>query len=455
MHPTVVREILEDHNPWWFHPESRRSVPGVRRDLYERLQAFAEFDGGRRAALVVGPRRVGKTTLLLQLANELLSKGWPPGNLTYFDFSDDRLTEQISGRAVVDVVPAGCVSERQRAFLLDEISKSVRWAPWLKQAVDNNTARNLFVATDSAASMLHRGAAESGQGRWDKYEIEGLSFAEFLRLFGPEHSALENFRRIPDSVDRFLEVGGFPEHATAEAEDYYRVRERIREDIAERAIVWDLLRLDVDVQRVKKLFVYLMEDSGAIFTASARARDLGADPRSVAQWLQALHDTYLVRSLNAQSERATKRLRSPSKVYASDHGLVTAFAPSGSLVRDQNARSRAVEAMVFRHLRDVQHLVHGELTFFRTRDNRSSRNDDLEADFVLSYDDGAVVIEVTSSPHPSSRKFNRLHRVGEVLKTSRLVMIHGGTVDSTEDQVNSLSLARFLLAPQSVLETRK
>jgi hypothetical protein len=48
-----------------------------------------------------------------------------------------------------------------------------------------------------------------------------------------------------------------------------------------------------------------------------------------------------------------------------------------------------------------------------------------------------------------------LLRVGQILKASRLIMIQGGVVDVTEDGVTSLSLVRFLLQPESVLETRK
>jgi predicted AAA+ superfamily ATPase len=405
------------------------------------------LEGGRRAALIIGPRQVGKTTLLLQLANELLSQGWPPGNLTYFDFSDDRLVEQISARSVTELTTVGRSPDLPRLFLLDEISKSVKWAAWLKQAVD--TTRDRFLVTDSAASALRGGAVESGQGRWDELPIEGLSFNEFLRVIVPSQSTEQTLRRVPNTVERYLAIGGFPEHASSE--DYPQVRERIREDLADRAIIRDLLHLGFDVDRLRKLFVYLAQDSGAIFNASTRARDLGADPRSTAQWVRALEDTRLIKPLDGYSERAAAQLRLQPKIYASDHGLVAAFAPSGSLVRDQRSRSRAVEAVVFRHLRDVAHLVRGELNFFRRR----IKNDDFEADFVLSFDRGPVVIEVTASQNPPARKFDRLLRVGQILKASRLIMIHGGVVDVTEDGVTSLSLARFLLQPESVLETRK
>ncbi len=447
MHQDVIVQILEDRNPWWLDPEARRVVPPARRDLYERLERFVGAEGGRRAALITGPRQVGKTTLLLQLANELLSQGWPPGNLTYFDFSDDRLVEQISARNVVDLTTIGRSPDLPRLFLLDEISKSARWAAWLKQAVD--TSRDRFVVTDSAASALRVGGVESGQGRWDEMSIEGLSFNEFLRVIAPGQAAGQTLRRVPNTVERYLEIGGFPEHASSE--DYPQVRERIREDITDRAILRDLLHLGFDVDRLKKLFVYVVQDSGAIFNASTRSRDLGADPRSTAQWVRALEDTRLIEPLEGYAGSAAPRLRLQPKIYASDHGLVTALAPSGSLVRDQRSRSRAVEAVVFRHLRDVAHSVRGDLNFFRRR----IKSDDFEADFVLSFDRERVVIEVTSSPEPPARKYNRLLRVGQILNTPRLVMIHGGVVDVTEPRVTSLSLPRFLLQPELVLEAGK
>jgi predicted AAA+ superfamily ATPase len=82
---------------------------------------------------------------LLQLADDLLSGGWSPASLSYFDFSDDRLIEEISAREIVDLTPVGLSSERPRIFLLDEISKATKWATWLKQAVDQG--RDQFIVT--------------------------------------------------------------------------------------------------------------------------------------------------------------------------------------------------------------------------------------------------------------------------------------------------------------------
>jgi uncharacterized protein len=86
------REILQDQNPWWRSADARRaSAYPVRRELQREVVERAGRLADRRAVVVVGPRQVGKTVLLLQTADDLLTAGWPAANLTYFDFSDDRL----------------------------------------------------------------------------------------------------------------------------------------------------------------------------------------------------------------------------------------------------------------------------------------------------------------------------------------------------------------------------
>ncbi len=289
---------------------------------------------------------------------------------------------------------------------------------------------------------------ESGQGRWDPLRIEGLSFVEFLRLLGGSDEAPGDvFRRVPNAIGRYLAIGGFPEHAQLDP-DLYMVRERVRDDIADKAIRRDLVRLGVDVERVRDLFVYLTQDSGAIFSARSRARDMGADERSVRQWLRRLEDAHLIEMLPRHSLNAAARLRSQPKIYASDHGLIPAFTPSGAPDSDPSIRGRVLEAAVFRHLRIVRsQLQQGHLSFFRD-------SDDLESDFVLDYGENRLVVEVTASTDPSTRKFNRLRRVGAAIKATRLVLLQSGLVRSETNEL-SLSLADFLLDPLVVLGRHK
>lgn len=434
----ILADILQDQNPWWRDGAIRRArAYPVRRELQPQMLARVLRLEDRRAVVLLGPRQVGKTVLLLQLADDLLEAGWPPQSLTYFDFSDDRLTERVTARGVVETLPVGLDPEHPRVFLFDEIRQAPQWDRWLKQAVDHG--RDRIVATDSAASLLRDGTRESGQGRWDEIVLEGLTLREFARLHAlPGESAEEALRRIPNLHERYLALGGFPEHALND--DFPEVRRRLRSDIAERAILRDLAGLGVDVQRVKDLFVYLARESGGELNAEARGRDLNADPRSVREWSRLLAETLLVIPLERFAEHAAAGLRSRPKIYAADPGIVQAFALSP--VQDQEVRARAFEAAVFRHLREV---ARGDLGFFRLRD-------DLEIDFALQMAGRKIGVEVTSSLRVRPDKLERLRKAGAALGADHLLLVHGGVVQEAVAGVQAIPLSRFLLDPAAALE---
>src|SRR5438067_12727008 len=95
----LIGQIAADQNPWWSDPAARRaSQYPVARDLLDALLRHVQRQGDRRAAVVIGPRQVGKTTLLLQIADRALKEGWPAQNLTYFNFDDDRLNRPVAAR---------------------------------------------------------------------------------------------------------------------------------------------------------------------------------------------------------------------------------------------------------------------------------------------------------------------------------------------------------------------
>jgi len=434
-----LADLIQDQNPWWRDGAIRRArgYP-VRRDLQPRILSRILRVDDRRAVVLLGPRQVGKTVLLLQLADDLLSGGWPARNLTYFDFSDDRITGDITAREVVEAEPVGLDPAYPRVFLFDEIRSAPNWDLWLKQAVDARIGR--IVATDSAARLLRDGARESGQGRWDEIYMEGLTFREFIQLHGPGEEVGTVLRRTPNLHERYLALGGFPEYVLQE--DFPEVRRRLRSDIAERAILRDLSGLGVDVERVKDLFVYLLQDSGAELNAEARARDLGADPRSVREWSRLLSETLLVSPLERFNRNAAAGLRSKSKIYAADPGLVMAFAPLP--VQDASVRARAFEAAVYRHLRETAREWEGRLSYFR-------QGEDLEIDFVLEDQGRLVAIEVTSGLRVRADKLERLRQAARRLGTDRRLLIHGGVLAETAEGVETVPVQRFLLDPGSFL----
>lgn len=435
----MLSEVLRDQNPWWSDPSRRPAPLPFRRPFEQRLrETLGRAD--RRALLVVGPRQVGKTTALRQAVAAMLDAGWPAGNITYCDFSDDRLALAVpSPREVADVLPPSADPEKQRALIFDELGRAPTWAEWLKQAVDAGGAR--VVATDSAATLLKAGGRESGLGRWDELYVEGLTYREFLGVQAlPGESAEGVARRTPGAFERYLARGGYPEHVFGESVS--EVRQRIRLDVVERAILRDLLRLDLDLERVLRLFLLLVEEAGALVDLAQIGKALGADRRSMEKWSSHLEDTMLVRRLEPLAASAGKRLRARarSKVYPFDHGIIMAFSPALNPGDDPRVRGHAMEALVFRHLRELTR----ELWFYR-------EDDDLEVDFVAGFRGQLVAVEVTTSADVPRRKLARCRSASERIG-ARPVIVHGGYMQGEVEGVSLVPVERFALAPEAALE---
>lgn len=446
--PVDLSPILEDLNPWWKEPGARKALAWpMRRSPHARLLDQLVRPGDWRAQVLLGPRQVGKTTLLKQLADDLLDRGWPARNLTYFDFEDFRLKREVRPEEIAGLRPAGADPGRPQVFLLDELHHVPRWDRWLKHAVDNRLGR--IVATDSAASLLREAGRESGLGRWDEILLEGLTYRELVGLTGERATGQRDAARsVPgetsdlaadtELVERYLALGGFPAHATTD--DYSLVRERLRSDVVDRALRRDLSGRVDDPNRLRKLFVYLVQQSGGEQSYSDRAADLDVDSRTVARWIDLLQDTFLLVALprGATSVKAAARLRGRSKLYAGDHGLITAFAEAP--VREAEVRGKVFEAVVYRHLRELARARDGQLHYLRWGDG-------LEVDFVLEVGSERFAVEVTQSVQPRAAKRSALERAADRAGAVRAVLIHGGMAHGEVEGVAFVPVSRFLGDP--------
>jgi hypothetical protein len=445
--PENLSAVLGDLNPWWepspTRPREALAWP-VRRGVHPRiLDQLLRLDD-RRAQVLLGPRQVGKTTLLKQLADDLLEiKKWPAGNLTYFDFEDFRLKREVSPQEIADLRPAGADPQLPRILLLDEVHRFPRWDRWLKYAVDNSIGR--IVATDSSASLLREAGRESGLGRWDEILLEGLTFGEFVTLnAGSPVVADIGPPPVGALLERYLAVGGFPAFATER--EPVPVRARLRDDIVDRAIRRDLIERVDDPERLRRLFVYLIQQSGSEQNSNDRAADLGVDARSVAKWTDLLLDTFLLVALPraATSAKASARLRGRPRLYAADHGLVAAFAAAPP--SDSDVRGRIFEAVVFRHLREVARARRGEVRYLRW-------GDQLEVDFLLELEleRERFAIEVTQSVQVKPEKLRALLRGADRAGAGRAVLIYGGLTGGEVEGVPLVPLAALLVDPWAAL----
>lgn len=193
------------------------------------LRRLAEPAPGR-VQLLSGPRQVGKTTLLLEIAERL-------GHATLYAACDGPealapgFWERLWSR-----VEATAAAHGRATALLDEAHLLPNWAARLKGEWDRLRRRRLqvhVVATGSSALRLAAGSRESLAGRFERLTLTHWSAAALVEAFGISPAA---------AVDLLVQQGSYP-GAFALRDDPQRWAAYIRDAILEPAIGRDLLAL--------------------------------------------------------------------------------------------------------------------------------------------------------------------------------------------------------------------
>lgn len=254
-----IIHVLTGFNPWW--SERPCPVPPFRRLAFDACRRYLEDAGLRRAVLLSGPRRVGKTTVLQQMAQALVQKGDDPKSILYLSL-DHPLLKLLSLREILSLFHESTYPDGWPAtLLLDEIQYAPQWETEIKLLVDHKPQYRIL-ATGSA-SVVHRDRlAESGVGRWITVPIPTLSFFEFVSMRNQVEEGIDSnlrvsalfshstgdlsalaarMRPLQPLFQRYLLVGGFPE--TVSQENIDLCQRLLREDVVERVLKRDMTAL--------------------------------------------------------------------------------------------------------------------------------------------------------------------------------------------------------------------
>jgi len=179
-----VRLRIARDNPWWRDPtQPIVEAEFPRRVYFAPLKALALDFSVRRATVLLGPRRVGKTFMIKQLVAEAICSGIDAKGILYVSI-DTPIYSGISLQHFLDLMPIKSAASR-RLVIFDEIQYLRNWEVHLKDLVDNYPDTK-FIATGSAAAALRLKSQESGAGRFSDFMLPPLTFYEFLKFLGED-----------------------------------------------------------------------------------------------------------------------------------------------------------------------------------------------------------------------------------------------------------------------------
>src|SRR3989304_9313835 len=163
---------LQSFNPWWRDGKVPAGLLGRKRRAFDDVIKYIDK---RQIALLTGLRRVGKTTLMYQIVEELLEKGGNRYNILYFSFDEMRYDlDELIKQFEIEVLRKEISKEKVFIFL-DEIQKLKDWPSKVKLLYDMNPKAKIFL-TGSAQITMWKGIRESLAGRFFDFRISPLNF---------------------------------------------------------------------------------------------------------------------------------------------------------------------------------------------------------------------------------------------------------------------------------------
>lgn len=312
---------IRDYNPW--ASGQNFDIPRYRRNNYLEIKKMIERK--KFIVAITGIRRIGKTTLMKQIGNEI------KGDKFFFSFEEDRFANYDALKSVIETFLR--MGEKPIIFL-DEIGKIKGWAGLLKKYHDLNKAR--FIISGSSSLHITKGK-ESLAGRIMEYTLPPWQFNEYLALKGITTNTFEmkNIEKSyfqwngvgKEAVIEFLRKGSFPELADISSEQ--EIKKYIKSSTIDKIVFEDIPSTFAieDKTKLYDILCYVGKESGSILKPSHLGEALEISKDTVKKYLFYLHHTYLIEMLPIEGS-TIKSFRKPQKVYASCSPISYAISES-------------------------------------------------------------------------------------------------------------------------------
>lgn len=343
MNDEKLLEILYKQNPHW---EGGALEAGYPREI---LPAVLAFNDARETTVLKGIRRCGKTTLLAQVINQLLSRDIPPAQILRINLEEPLFSREYSIELLERIFRLYQERKNPTAktwLFLDEVQNIPAWERWVRGRSESEAVK--IYVTGSSANLLSREIGTKLTGRHVSFTVYPLSFREFL-IFNqcPPPDPDSWYGQKPllrHLLQQYLCHGGFPEVVKqGEAAKKELLLKQYFDDILFRDVV---ARHEIrDVHNLTNIAVFLMTNMAARTSVKKLKDNLGLSQDKTEHYLSALLEACLFFTLRKFSFSYKQQLRAGFKVYAADNGLRNRIAFTFS-----EDSGRSIENLVFNHL---------------------------------------------------------------------------------------------------------
>jgi hypothetical protein len=291
------------------------------------------------AVLVVGPRQCGKSTLVRK---------------TYSDWLHLDLERPADFNALTADLE-GFFDAHPRQVVIDEAQRLPELFPVLRHVIDRSPRKGRYLLLGSASPTLLETSSETLAGRLGVLELPPLMAGELIDR--------------PQAADRWF-WGGFPPAlGLREARARSDWLDSYLATFLEREL--PMLGLRLPPRRLRRLWEMLTHVHGNLLNVSDLARSLEVSAHTVADYLEVLEATFMVRRLQPFHANVQKRLTKSPKLYVRDSGLLHFLAGlrRPAELSSWPRRGSSFEGLVIEELASLAatRMVRPGLFFWRTQ----------------------------------------------------------------------------------------
>ncbi|MBI2045716.1 ATP-binding protein [Candidatus Pacearchaeota archaeon] len=314
-----IESELYKQNPWWEGKFEEKSIP---REIY--LNEIIRNIKSKEIIFLMGLRRIGKTTILMQTIRQLLTKTRPE-DILFIRLDSFNLLEHSVHQLIEEYrkIHKKSVSDFFYLFL-DEVASRDNFEQELKSLYDNE---NIKVICSSSIATLMRDKKARLTGRTKTIEVMPLTFQEFLQFKGAKLVKADK-AKLESYFKDYLKIGGVPYYVLTEDRAY--LNELVESIVYKDIIAYHKISGE---KSVKELFVLLCQRVGKPMSYNKLAGLLKISVDSVKRYVSYFEKAYLFYVVDRYSKSTNEKITSPKKIYIGDVGIkniITEFKDFGA-----------------------------------------------------------------------------------------------------------------------------
>ena len=310
------------------------------------LKKIEPFIGKQIIKVLVGARRVGKTTILHQISQLIKNKNRKANiiyiNKEYYEFKHIKNDEDLYA-----YVKAKTKENSRNYVFIDEIQEIESFETALRQFL---VQQYDIYCTGSNANMLSSDLATQLSGRYVEFKILSLSYSEFLQ-----------FHNLPNQTEtllKYIRYGGLPYLINLELNDeiVYGYLRSIYNTIILKDVVARYNIRDIDF--LERLTEYLSDNLGSYVSSKKitdflKSQGISLSVNTVLNYLQYLTNAFFIQKVQRYDIIGKKRFEINDKYYFNDLGLKHAVIPY-----KPNDIGNVFENLIYNHLINQDYTVY-------------------------------------------------------------------------------------------------